>query len=171
MFQQWLAQILDPGLSGLEVIDIQVQDAGLLMTCATNSLGALCPTCQHISRRVHSRYSRTLLDVPLRKGQVRVQLQVRRFFCDVSNCPKRIFGERVTRFAQAYARRTESLNDWLRPLVYASSANCGSRLAQRYGVAISTNTLLRLVRQNGPAVPKAVGVVGIDDWAFRKSRR
>ena len=159
MFEQWLTRILDPGLSGLELTGIQVRDDDLLMMCATNSLGALCPTCQHISRRVHSRYSRTLLDVPLRKGQVRVQLQVRRFFCDVLNCPQRIFGERITRFARAYARRTETLNDWLRPLVYASSANCGSRLAQRYGVAISTNTLLRLVRHSGTAVYKASEVM------------
>ena len=171
MFDQWLIRILDPGISGLEVAGVEVQGDGLQLKCATNSFGALCPVCHQISRRIHSRYSRTLLDVPLRKGQVRVQLQVRRFFCDVPNCPQCIFGERITRFARAYARRTESLNDWLRPLVYASSANCGSRLAQRNGVSISTNTLLRLVRQSGTPEHAAAEVIGIDDWAFRKRRR
>ena len=151
MFDQWLTRISDPGIIGLEVTGIQLQGDGLLLLCVTNSFGALCPTCRQISRRIHSRYSRALLDVPLRKGQVRVQLQVRRFFCDVPECPQNIFGERIARFAKAYARRTEALNEWLRPLVYASSANCGSRLAERYGVSISTNTLLRLVRQSGVA--------------------
>ena len=170
MFDQWLTRLLDPGIIGLEVSGIQMQGDDVLLMCATNSYGALCPACQQLSRRIHSGYNRNLIDVPLRQGQVRVQLRVRRFFCDVLHCPQRIFGERITRFAKAYARRTEALNEWLRPLVYASSANCGSRLAQRHGVSISPNTLLRLVRQSGAAMRSAAEVIGIDDWAFRKGR-
>src|SRR5919199_40330 len=53
-----------------------------------------CPDCQHPSRRVHSRYTRTLADLPWSGVAVRLRLHTRRFFCSSLACARRIFTER-----------------------------------------------------------------------------
>lgn len=44
-----------------------------------------------MTTRVHSRYGRTLADLPWAGLPVRIRLQVRKFFCVGSSCPRRIF--------------------------------------------------------------------------------
>src|SRR3989442_14232483 len=43
---------------------------------------AACPECGHPSHRPHSRYNRTLADLPWQGIAVRLRLRARRFFCD-----------------------------------------------------------------------------------------
>lgn len=43
---------------------------------------------------VHSRYTRTLTDLPWHGRPVRLVLEVRKFICDASGCRRRIFGVR-----------------------------------------------------------------------------
>ncbi|MBW4640499.1 MAG: transposase family protein [Gloeocapsa sp. UFS-A4-WI-NPMV-4B04] len=47
---------------------------------------AVCPLCQKSSRRVHSRYYRTLQDLPCASFTLRLQLGVRKFFCLNGGC-------------------------------------------------------------------------------------
>jgi transposase len=54
---------------------------------------AACPACSHVSDRVHSRYVRTLADLPWQGVQVRFRLHTRRFFCDQSSCARQTFSE------------------------------------------------------------------------------
>jgi transposase len=44
-------------------------------------------------------------------------------------------------------------------------------LARRIGVAVSNDTLLRVVRRHGVANFPPPSVVGIDDWAWRRNHR
>jgi hypothetical protein len=54
-----------------------------------------CPLCGTRSSRVHSWYQRTLLDLPWHGVTMRLELPVRRFFCDTSTCARAIFTERL----------------------------------------------------------------------------
>jgi transposase len=65
-----------------------------------------CPACRRISRRVHSWYQRRLSDLPWLGIPVRIELRVRRFFCDNDDCGQRIFTERLAEAAPRYAPRT-----------------------------------------------------------------
>lgn len=56
---------------------------------------ACCPLCGQASQRVHSRYLRQLTDLPCHGKPVQIRLLVRRFFCLVPECPRRIFAERL----------------------------------------------------------------------------
>ena len=82
----------------------------LVVTAARRQVVA-CPVCGHSTRRVHSRYRRTLTDLPWHGLRVRLQLSVRKFFCDTSGCSRRIFTERLPTTAAPYARRTERATD------------------------------------------------------------
>jgi len=54
-----------------------------------------CPLCQVQTARVHSRYTRTVADLPWGAYSVRLQLRVRKFFCRNAACPQQIFTERL----------------------------------------------------------------------------
>ena len=67
---------------------------------------SVCPACRRTSRRVHSWYQRRLSDLPWEGIPVRIELRVRRFFCDNDECGQKIFTERLAETAPWYARRT-----------------------------------------------------------------
>ena len=132
---------------------------------------SVCPSCSHESARVHSRYQRTLSDLPWQGFQVRVVWATRRFFCDYDLCSQKIFAERQPTIAAAYSRRTERHSLALRCIAIACGGQAGACLAERLGMQTSPDTLLRLARST--AIPNACNprVVGVDDWAFCKGRR
>jgi transposase len=79
---------------------------GLVMILRSAGEEGLCPGCARSSRRVHSRYSRQLSDLPWEGIPVRIALRVRRFFCGSGQCGRRIFTERLPNTAKRYGRRT-----------------------------------------------------------------
>jgi transposase len=65
--------------------------------------GAACPKCGTQSRRVHSRYLRTLADAAIGGLQVEIRLAVRRFTCLVPECKRKIFSEQVQGLTAPYS--------------------------------------------------------------------
>jgi transposase len=102
---------------------------------------------------------------------VRLQVAVRRFVCPQSECPRRIFTERLPGFAAPWARTTDRLRQTQTDIGSSLGGEAGARLAARLAITASPDTLLRRVKrpQNEPAAPPRV--VGIDDWAWRKGQR
>jgi len=132
---------------------------------------APCPLCGCLSGRIHSRYRRTLPDLPWNQLRVRLVLTVRKLFCDIEACTQRIFTERLPGIVAPYARRTTRLTDILRLLAFALGGEAGARLVDRLEMRTSPATLLRLIRRTPtPPVPTP-HVLGVHDWAFRKGHR
>ena len=117
------------------------------MTLTATAPAATCPLCGHASGRIHSRYARTLADLPWAGATVRLALQVRKFFCTTPTCPRRIFTERLPAVAAPYARKTARLTDALRLVGFALGGEAGARLIARLGMGTSPRTLLRLLRR------------------------
>ena len=143
----------------------------LTVHLATTAPTATCPRCGSGSRRVHSRYTRRLDDLPCLGRCVRLQVAVRRFVCPQSDCPRRIFAERLPGFAAPWARTTDRLRQTQTDIGSSLGGEAGTRLAVRMAITTSPDTLLRRVKRlkNEPAEPPRV--VGIDDWAWRKGQR
>src|SRR4051812_48973290 len=72
-----------------------------------------CPSCATLSRRRHSWYTRRALDLPWRGATVRLRVHSRRWFCDNSNCRRRIFAERFEGLLGCGARRTNEATSLL----------------------------------------------------------
>ena len=127
-----------------------------------------CPLCAVPARRIHSRYTRTLADLPWADYRVHLQLRVRKWFCRNRACRRRIFTERLPTVTAPWARRTLRLAQGLVDLGVALGGKAGVGLGQRWGLAVSRNTLLRLLRQRPvPSFPTPT-VLGVDDFALRK---
>jgi transposase len=148
-------------------LDVERLTVHLAITTPT----AACPVCGSDARRVRSRYTRRLDDLPCLGRRVRLRVAVRRFVCPRSDCPRRIFAERLPGFAAPRARTTDRLRQAQMDIGSSLGGEAGSRLATRMAIPTSPDTLLRRVKQpkDEPAGP--LRVVGIDDWAWRKGRR
>src|SRR5947209_7117253 len=78
----------------------------LVMVLRATGEASHCPECCQQSPRIHSRYRRTLSDLPWEGIPVRIELRVRRFFCERVHCGQQIFTERLPKTVQRYSRRT-----------------------------------------------------------------
>lgn len=76
----------------------------LQISCTRKS--ASCPLCQHVSERIHGRYSRTVADVPCGGRLVTLAFTVRKFVCGRETRPRQIFTEQLPDLVQPYARMT-----------------------------------------------------------------
>ncbi len=97
-------------------------------------------------------------------------LYVRKFFCKVSSCERRIFTERLPGVVAPRARATERLVTLLRAIAFSLGGEAGARLAKRIGLQPSPATLISLIRRTTLPEPSAARVLGVDDWAKRKGR-
>ncbi len=145
----------------------------ILILASPRQLSATCPACAHPSHRVHSRYRRTLADLPWQGRPVALQVQVRRFRCFNPTCSRQTFAERVPGVASAAARRTERLGSLQGCLGLALGGEAGQRLAERLAMPTSADTLLRLVSKasNDNAPLPTPRVLAVDDWAWRRGHR
>jgi transposase len=165
-----LLSCLVPDTPPLQLDAWQLDHAEGLLTLRVTSTPArvYCPVCRFPTRRVPSRYVRMVADLPWGAWRVVLHLQVRKFFCANGRCTRRIFTERLSQLVAPWARRTPRLAYWLAHIALALGGTAGARLSRGLGLAVSRNTLLRLLRRlplPGIAAPQ---VLGVDDWAYRK---
>jgi transposase len=152
-------------LEGCEVDEAAVQ---ITLHVRSTQTSAPCPLCATPARRIHSDYTRTLTDLSWADYRVRLQLRVRKWFCRNRACRRRIFTARLPTVAAPWARRTLRLAQRLVALGVALGGKAGVRLGHAWDVAVSRNTLLRLLRrQPAPSFPTP-RVLGVDDFALRK---
>ena len=130
-----------------------------------------CPECQQPSFRIHSCYQRTVADLPCAGRNVLLVLTVRKFVCGTPTCPRKIFTEHLPGLVQSYARMTTRLIALLQALGLAAGGQKGTRLADRSAIATTPSTLLRHLMQLPPPVARAVRVLGVDDWSWKKRHR
>ena len=99
----------DPASVRLDTWAIEPARPAITLTLRPRSRTARCPLCERRAGRVHSRYERTLADLPWGEHTVALRLRVRRLFCDNPRCERRIFAERLPGVAAPWARRTARL--------------------------------------------------------------
>jgi transposase len=162
---------LFPHLSGLRVERIVIEGSRVFLHLGVERQFARCPLCHRRSERRHSRYFRTLADLPVASYAIQLRVAVRRFRCVNPLCRRRIFAERLPRLAADYARRTHDQRAALTDLGFALGGSAGARLAGRMRLTGSRATLLRLVHAAPPPNFPTPRVLGVDDWAWRRGRK
>jgi transposase len=165
--------LLLPDPTVLALIDIDVDESTKTITAyaMTTAPEARCSVCQQPAYRVQSNYVRTLADLPCSGQKIRWHIQVRRFWCENEACPRTIFTERLPTCAPAYARRTVQQAAVLCELAFALGGKAGERITPHLGMAVSHDTLLRLMHRHGAQAANTPRVLGVDDFAWKKGRR
>ena len=129
-----LLQSLLPG-AGLLRFDKCEIEGGNHLTLSLSSTQTIvpCPICGGLTHRVHSRYERTLADLPCVHFRLRLILQVCKFFCPNTECCRRIFTERLPEVAAPWARKTVRFIERLQSIGLALGGAAGARLGNLLG--------------------------------------
>ena len=155
----------------LEVVSSDVAEKVITITAVSTQTAPCCPLCGTSASRIHSHYSRQLTDMPCAGQRVRLILHVRKFFCDVTTCARKIFTERLAPFIHPWARVTTRLFQAVENIGLATSGMLGARLGDRLGMQISWMTLIRRIMARPCAPVEQVVQLGIDDFSFRRGRK
>ena len=159
-----------PDLSDLVIEQVSITNE-VTVTIRAASSTVPCPCCATLSKRVQSRYTRTLRDLPVSGRSARLIVHVRRFFCQESTCVRKIFAERFPSLTLPRVKFTLRLQETLRELGFALGGEAGARLGRQLSIPGCSDTLLRLVKQTKLPVASSPRVVGIDDWSWKRRLR
>jgi transposase len=110
------------------------------------------------------------MDVSCAGRLVRLSVHVRKFRCQAGACPQKVFAERLSDYVRPWARKTVRLVEVLTALGMAVGGRGTETVAPRLGLRVSDQTVLRLLSRRPAAPEPRVGVLGVDDFAFRRRR-
>jgi len=119
-----------PDLSDLVIEQISMTNK-VTITARSASPKASCPCCGTISKRIQSRYTRTVRDLPVSGRPVHLVLHVRRFFCQESTCMRKIFAERFPSLTLPRVKCTLRLQEALREIGFELGGEAGARLGKK----------------------------------------
>ena len=155
--------VLSPDESQLCIDRIEMEEGVIALSVSSTSPTSLCPLCGIPSDQVHSHHQRQPDDLPLAGYAVRLDMNVRKFFCKNNDCKRAIFCERMPSILAPYARCTNRLVDQQQQVAFASGGEAGSGLLAIMGMAVSPDTLLRLIRKAPEPEVTIPRVLGVDE--------
>lgn len=158
--------------SGLAALRIEsVEDVGeeIVVRASTRDEAVECPGCGSLTGSVHAFHERAPADVPVDGRRVLLRVRVRRMRCRMGTCARQTFREQVPGVLERYQRRTVRLTEQLRAIVTELAGRASARLAPAVGITAGKDTALRTLL--GIALPDrpVPRVLGIDDFALRRS--
>jgi transposase len=156
------ADLPDVSIDQIEIVEQTVQ-----IHVHLESGDACCPLCRQKATRVQSRYTRTLQDLPWAGKILRLFAVVRRFWCENTTCPRKIFAERLPELTSVYARRTTRCTAALSELGFALGGKAGAYVGARLGLPSSRMTMLRVLRRTSKPSACSPPFLGVDEFAFR----
>ena len=154
---------------GLEVTSVDKTDNGLTISVVSTQRSACCPLCSSLATRIHSHYTRKVADLPCAGQQVRLLLQVCKFFCDVTTCARKIFVERIVPFVEPWARVTTRLSQSVHVIGLATGGMLGARVTHQLGIQTCWMTILRRIMALPTHPVEQVVELGIDDFCATRS--
>lgn len=130
-----------PQLANVLVVSADVSDAVVAVRARTRSgVPRACTGCGQLSGWCHSRYVRRLADVSLGGRPVRIDLSVRRLYCENATCPKVTFTEQVAGLTVRYQRRTPQLQRLVEAVGVALAGRGGARMLRILSTKLSRCT-------------------------------
>jgi transposase len=159
-----------PDLSDLVIEQVSITHE-VTITARAASPTAPCPCCGISSKRIQSRYLRTVRDLPASGRPVHLVLHVRRFYCQESTCVRKIFAERFASLTLPRVKFTLRLQEALREMGFELGGEAGARLGKKLSYPGSPDTILRLVKRAQLPAASAPRVVGLDDWSWKRRLR
>jgi transposase len=154
-----------------QVITAQKKDGKVLIYVNSKQPGSNCPECNDLSSRIHSYYTRKIMDLPMVGSQTWLILNARKFYCLNVSCIRKVFAERFPEHIVTRKTVTKRVNEKLLKIASLMGGNGGVRICQLMNLPTSSSTLIRLIHQQPIEQNTVPKVLGIDDWAFKKGSR
>lgn len=152
----------------LESWDLDSNNHQMTLNVSSTQAFAYCPVCNQPANHVHSRYERTLRDLPCVDFCLTIMLQVCKFFCRNEACRRRIFTERIPQVAVPWARKTVRYTEHLSSIGLALGGAAAARLSYQINYGSSRNTMLRSIAKLELPPTPTPKILGVDDFALRR---
>ena len=107
---------------------------------------AICPHCGKKTTNIHSRYIRTIKDLPIQEYKVILNIETKIFFCKNKKCDTKTFAENFD-FIENHARMTTRLKSRIVDDAKGMSARAAKATVNNGLVKISDDTILRLIKK------------------------
>lgn len=108
---------------------------------------AICPYCGKKSYNVHSKYIRTIKDLPIQEYKVVLNIETKKFFCKNEKCLSSTFADPLD-FVESHSRMTTRLKDKIVDDSKGMSARASKETINKSVAKISDDTILRLLKKN-----------------------
>ena len=110
-----------------------------------------------------------MVDLPTSGYDVKVLILSGKYFCDNAECSRKIFTERFKQEISPYYRRFNRCKELLRNFALELGGNKGAAISRLAKLPVSPSTILRIIKRQHLPIPMVTsGIIGIDDWAFKK---
>lgn len=137
-------EMIIPFGANFELVHQEASDIEMRFFLISRTKSAICPKCQQVSTRRHSRTKRQIKDLPIVQKEVIYHIQLTKWFCETSSCASKVFTEQLTE-CPAYQRFTIRATDFLRQLAFKMNCVQASNLSRNLKLPVSHDTLLRLI--------------------------
>ncbi len=142
--EQELIKVLD---KNLECSKCRIKTDKIIMEVHSVKGVVTCPFCGHISSRIHSTYQREIQDISLHDKETVLLLEVRKMFCDNSECSHKTFSERFD-FLAPNAKKTNRLIDKILMTSTKLSSVNAATLFKSSGIRTSKSSICDLLKKN-----------------------
>lgn len=142
-----LEELLKDLDKNLTIKEYKKNENTIYITCEENTRINNCPYCNESSSNIHSKYIRTIVDLPIQNNEVKLLLIVKKFFCNNPKCKHKTFGQRFD-FVSPKAVRTKRLDDYINKMGLRDNSMDTVRNLKDIGITVSSNTVLRIVKKN-----------------------
>lgn len=132
MEQAWSSREWLPKTNTLTLIGVTTTSAQVVVE-ADGPSSAACPACGQRSRARHSRYWRTLKDLPAQARAVTLRVRVTRWRCRNRRCTRGIFADRLVGVSAPGVHRTDRCGAVVHLVGHAVGGRGGERLLERLG--------------------------------------
>lgn len=105
-----------------------------------------CPFCGNSNFSVHSMYVRTIGDLPIQNNEVKLRLNVHKYFCKNNDCSSTTFSEDFN-FVDRKAVRTKRLDYYIKNIGLRDNSMDAVRTLKETGIKISGNTVINVVKK------------------------
>ena len=133
--------------NNLIVDDYEKKENMIYIYCKSIVNECNCTYCGENSCSIHSKYIRTLGDLPIQNNSVKLVLTVKKFFCNNPKCNHKTFCEKFD-FVDSKAVRTKRLDEYINKMGLRDNSMDAVRNLKDAGITVSSNTVLRIVKKN-----------------------
>lgn len=118
----------------------------LYIYCDIDHTVVKCKYCGMESHSIHSKYTRTISDLPIQEYQVRLIVTVPKYFCINEKCPHKTFAYMLP-FADVNSLRTKRLDSYIYQMGIKNSSLETEKQLSNTHISVSNSAILRIVKK------------------------
>lgn len=130
----------------LSYISQEISEAKIILRFKSKSKQGKCPYCGEESKKVHSFYTRKLQDLPIQGKKVKLEMEIKKYFCNNKECKNKTFAE-TFEFYEPNATKTKRLQEEIIRVSLTQSSVSASKYLRTSVAEVGKSTICNLLKK------------------------